>query len=77
MKKLLMKILLHLKLPFWILYGLADIAYVVIYYVVGYRKKVVKENLRNSFPEKTDKEIAKFSGIWKLPTIASSRGNPS
>ena len=61
MKKLLMKILLHLKLPFWILYGLADIAYVVIYYVVGYRKKVVKENLRNSFPEKTDKEIAKIA----------------
>ena len=66
MKKLLMKILLHLKLPFWILYGLADIAYVVIYYVVGYRKKVVKENLRNSFPEKTEDSAKILPPIRRL-----------
>jgi KDO2-lipid IV(A) lauroyltransferase len=29
----------------------------MIYHVFGYRKKVVNENLRNSFPEKTEKEI--------------------
>jgi KDO2-lipid IV(A) lauroyltransferase len=27
------------------------------YYLVGYRKKVITQNLRNSFPEKTEEEI--------------------
>ena len=43
-------------LPFWFLYLLSDVLYFVIYYLTGYRKKVVRENLRNSFPEKTDAE---------------------
>lgn len=29
----------------------------IVYYVVGYRKKVVFDNLKNSFPEKSDSEI--------------------
>ena len=33
----------------------------LIYYIVGYRKKVVLTNLRNSFPEKTEKEIKDIS----------------
>ena len=37
-------------LPFPILYFLADILYIIAYYLVGYRKKVVRENLSNSFP---------------------------
>ncbi len=45
------------KSPEFILYGLADFLYVVLYYIIGYRKKVVFKNLRNSFPEKSDKEI--------------------
>jgi Kdo2-lipid IVA lauroyltransferase/acyltransferase len=45
-------------LPFWLLYIISDILFVVIFYLVGYRRKVVQENLRNSFPEKTDKERA-------------------
>jgi Kdo2-lipid IVA lauroyltransferase/acyltransferase len=45
------------KLPFFVLYGISDFAYFIIYRVVGYRKKVVFENLRNSFPEKTEFEI--------------------
>lgn len=43
-------------LPFFILYGIADFLFVLIYFVAGYRKEVVLENLRNSFPEKTEKE---------------------
>jgi len=43
-------------LPFFILYGIADILFVLIYFVAGYRKEVVLENLRNSFPEKTEAE---------------------
>ena len=45
------------KLPFFVLYGISDFAYFIIYRIVGYRKKVVFENLQNSFPEKTDEEI--------------------
>ncbi len=56
MKKPLMKLLLNLRLPFWILYGLADLTFVVVYYIVRYRRSVVDENLRKSFPEKSHKE---------------------
>ncbi|MBK5279951.1 MAG: lysophospholipid acyltransferase family protein [Bacteroidia bacterium] len=43
-------------LPYPILYGLSDVMYYVIYYMVGYRKKVVLQNIKNSFPEKTNAE---------------------
>lgn len=44
-------------LPFSVLFALSDLMYVVLFHVVGYRKKVVYTNLRNSFPEKSDQEI--------------------
>ena len=36
-------------LPFRVLYWLADFVYLLAYYVVGYRKKIVRKNLKNSF----------------------------
>jgi KDO2-lipid IV(A) lauroyltransferase len=39
------------------LYRIADVLYFLMY-IFGYRKKVIVENLRNSFPEKSSKEIA-------------------
>jgi len=44
-------------LPLFILYRLADAFYVLIFYVFGYRRKVVRENLVNAFPEKNTAEI--------------------
>jgi KDO2-lipid IV(A) lauroyltransferase len=44
-------------LPFRVLYAISDVFFVVLYYGVGYRKDVVRKNLRNSFPEKTEQEI--------------------
>ena len=44
-------------LPFWWLYRVSDFLFVVVYYIIGYRKKVVNTNLKNSFPEKTEEEI--------------------
>ena len=44
-------------LPFWLLYRLSDGMYFLLYYIFGYRKKVVYQNLRNSFPNKTETEI--------------------
>lgn len=49
------------KLPFWVIYLMADILYLVVYYIVGYRKEVVIQNLKNSFPEKDEKEIKNIS----------------
>ena len=40
-------------LPFWILYLFSDILYLLLFHVVKYRRKVVKLNLKNSFPEKS------------------------
>ena len=44
-------------LPLRILYFFSDILYILLCYVVSYRKKVVIENLRNSFPEKHVKRL--------------------
>ena len=44
-------------IPLRILYGLSDFVFVVLFYLIPYRKKLVIKNLKNSFPEKNDKEI--------------------
>ena len=44
-------------LPLRVLYFISDMLYLLLYYVVGYRKKVVRKNLVKSFPEKSLKEI--------------------
>ncbi|KGE13186.1 lysophospholipid acyltransferase family protein [Sphingobacterium deserti] len=43
-------------LPFWLLYTLSDLLYYILFYLIQYRKRVVLENIRNSFPEKTAAE---------------------
>ena len=47
---------LHAILPMRVLYVLSDVFYFLAYYLVRYRVKVVRTNLRNAFPDKTDKE---------------------
>ena len=44
-------------LPFWILYGLADFFFLLVYYIIRYRRKVVRKNLTTSFPEMSNQEI--------------------
>jgi KDO2-lipid IV(A) lauroyltransferase len=44
-------------LPYRALYLLSDVVFVIFYYGVGYRKKVVRGNLMRSFPEKSLAEI--------------------
>ncbi|MFP4620367.1 MAG: lysophospholipid acyltransferase family protein [Bacteroidales bacterium] len=44
-------------LPKRVMYSFADLLFLVGYYFIGYRKKVVYDNLRNAFPEKSKKEI--------------------
>src|SRR5574343_558276 len=47
-------------LPFPILYLLSDFLYIVIYKLVGYRVKVVRQNLKNSFPNFSESELKKI-----------------
>jgi KDO2-lipid IV(A) lauroyltransferase len=44
-------------LPFRVIYWISDVFYIFVYYIVGYRKKVVRLNLQNSFPEKNQHEL--------------------
>jgi len=48
------------KLPFPVLYTLSDVLYFFAYYLVGYRIKLVRNNLSNSFPEKSVQELRKI-----------------
>ena len=51
-------------LPFWFLYLIADFLYLIIYYLIKYRREVVHNNLRNSFPDKTEAEITKIAKLY-------------
>lgn len=43
--------------PYWLLYLRSDFYFFVVYHVAHYRRKVVRENLLRSFPEKDLNEI--------------------
>lgn len=43
-------------LPFRLLYLFSDFVYVIIYYIIGYRKKTVRENLALALPHLSKKE---------------------
>lgn len=42
--------------PLEILYGISNALYYILYHAIGYRKKVVRENIQRSFPNKTLEE---------------------
>jgi len=47
-------ILIFRILPFGVLFFFSDLVFYLVYYVAGYRKKVVYNNIRKSFPEKDE-----------------------
>ena len=47
-------------LPFRLFYFFSDFVFFVLFYVVGYRKRVVSENLARAFPGKSKKELKKI-----------------
>lgn len=58
LNKLLFRLVLLIsKLPLAILYIISDFIFIVLYYAIGYRKKVVIENMRRAFPDKTKEQI--------------------
>jgi KDO2-lipid IV(A) lauroyltransferase len=64
-------------LPFWILYGVSDVLFVFVYYVIGYRKKVVMDNLNILFqkkhPKKRRRSLVNFLGILLILLLKASR----
>ena len=47
-------------LPLWVHYLFSDVLFVVIAYVLRYRRRVITNNLSSSYPEKSAKEIKKL-----------------
>ncbi len=44
-------------LPFSVLYIFSRFIYIILNYIIGYRKRTITKNLKNSFPEKSEEEI--------------------
>jgi len=44
-------------LPLWLHYVFADVLYVLLAHVIGYRRHVVDTNLHNAYPDKSDAEV--------------------
>jgi len=44
-------------LPFWVLYRVSDFLYILVFYVLKYRKEMVFRNMKKAFPNKSDAEI--------------------
>ena len=47
-------------LPYFILYRISDFLFLLMYYVVGYRKKVITDNITKSFPDESPEEVTKL-----------------
>ncbi len=55
------------SLPLWVLYGISDITALLAGGIVGYRRKVIRENLSTCFPEKGEKELRKIEkGFYRF-----------
>lgn len=48
-------------IPWKILYFIGDCFYLLVYYIIGYRREVVRSNLLIAFPEKTEEERKQIS----------------
>jgi KDO2-lipid IV(A) lauroyltransferase len=51
-------------MPFYVIYILSDIAFFLVYRIIGYRKQVVRLNLRNSFPQKKHAELVQTERMF-------------
>ena len=47
-------------IPMCCLYLISDIAYLILYYLLNYRKEIITKNLKNSFPLKSREEICQI-----------------
>ena len=72
-------------LPWSLLFVISDFFFVIFYFIIGYRRKIVRMNLSNSFPEKSAEELREIEfrfyryfiditfEMFKLFTISSEQ----
>ncbi|MBE7177521.1 MAG: lysophospholipid acyltransferase family protein [Mucilaginibacter polytrichastri] len=51
-------------LPFPVLYVISDLVYLLLFYVIRYRREVTQSNLRSAFPEKSDAERHRIERLF-------------
>ncbi len=49
------------RLPFFVLYRLSDLLFVVTAYVIRYRRRVILDNLRHAFPEASETQVRQLA----------------
>ena len=47
-------------LPLRALYVLSDIIYIIVRYILKYRRNIIRKNLQKSFPEKDEKDLRRI-----------------
>ena len=47
-------------LPLRVFYVISDMLFWILYIIIGYRRKVVWQNLKTSFPEKSEERLRKI-----------------
>ncbi len=52
-------------LPMRVLYGISNILRHVLFGLFSYRKKVIQDNIKNAFPEKSDRERKEIEKVFK------------
>lgn len=54
-------------MPLWVLHSFSNVLYFLFFYITHYRQKVVFQNLQNSFPHKSEKEIREIAkGFYRF-----------
>lgn len=56
--------------PFWLLYFFGWLAYLLVFYIFKYRRKVVYTNLCKSFPLKSNEEINRITKLFFKTNLA-------
>ncbi|KQC33687.1 hypothetical protein AAU57_10375 [Nonlabens sp. YIK11] len=49
------------RLPFAVIYALSDVVYFILYYIIGYRKKVIASNIKIAFPGLNAQQVVALS----------------
>jgi KDO2-lipid IV(A) lauroyltransferase len=49
------------RLPFPVIYFISDCVYVLLYYIIGYRREVIFSNIKRAFPDLENQEIKTLS----------------
>jgi Kdo2-lipid IVA lauroyltransferase/acyltransferase len=53
-------VFLFAMMPFRLLYLFSDFVYLHVYYLIGYRKKIVCSNMKSAYPELSEKAISRL-----------------